>query len=42
MVCKVADGAVVGSALVDRLHRDWPADKQAIGQFVRDLKAATR
>lgn len=44
MVCEVADGAVVGSALVRRLHEDWQGGKgrpQIVG-WVRDLKDATR
>ena len=44
MVCRVADGAVVGSALVDRIHREWNggAGRAAIVEFVQGLKAATR
>jgi tryptophan synthase alpha chain len=44
MVCQVADGAVVGSALVDLLHREWQDGKGAarVAEFVRELKAATR
>jgi tryptophan synthase alpha chain len=41
MVCQVADGAVVGSALVKRLHEDWPERKERIADFVRSLKLAT-
>lgn len=41
MVCEVADGAVVGSALVSLLHECWPKDKQRVVQFVRSLKEAT-
>jgi len=43
-VCGVADGAVVGSALVSLLHRiAEAADRdQAVGRFVEELKAATR
>ena len=37
-VCKVADGAVVGSALVDKAKTQSPAE---LGKFVRALKAAT-
>jgi tryptophan synthase alpha chain len=44
MVCEVADGAVVGSALVSLLHREWNggAGREKIVAFVRALKAATR
>jgi tryptophan synthase alpha chain len=44
MVCQVADGAVVGSALVSRLHKEWNggAGRDSIIKFVRELKAATR
>ncbi len=43
MVCQVADGAVVGSSLVDLLHREWTAgNREAVIAFVKDLKAATR
>ncbi|MDX2064932.1 MAG: tryptophan synthase subunit alpha [Fimbriimonadaceae bacterium] len=43
MVCGVADGAVVGSALVHRLHDGWDGGRGAgvIATFVRELKAAT-
>jgi tryptophan synthase alpha chain len=43
LVCQTADGAVVGSALVDRLHRDWNggAGRESLIQFVRELKDAT-
>lgn len=43
LVCQTADGAVVGSALVDRLHRDWKggAGRESLIQFVRELKDAT-
>jgi tryptophan synthase alpha chain len=43
MVCEVADGAVVGSALVDLLHRVWNDGKGAaeIQAYVASLKAAT-
>ena len=41
MVCKVADGAVVGSALVQMLHKDWPNDKNRVADFVSSLKEAT-
>lgn len=44
MVCEVADGAVVGSALVGKIHREWNGGegREAIVAFVRELKAATR
>jgi len=44
MVCNVADGAVVGSALVGKIHREWNGGegRAAIVQFVRELKEATR
>jgi tryptophan synthase alpha chain len=43
-VCRVADGAVVGSALVDLLAREWHGGRGrgAIVQWVRKLKEATR
>ncbi|HWD38473.1 MAG TPA: tryptophan synthase subunit alpha [Fimbriimonas sp.] len=41
MVCQVADGAVVGSALVNLLHEEWPDGRQRIVEFVRSLKTAT-
>jgi tryptophan synthase alpha chain len=43
-VCRLADGAVVGSALVSLVDRVAnPAGvRDAVGQFVRELKAATR
>ncbi len=44
MVCEVADGAVVGSWLVDLLAREWDEGKgrdKVIG-LVRELKVATR
>ena len=43
MVCQVADGAVVGSALVGKIHREWKqgAGRAAIVDFVRALKKAT-
>lgn len=42
MVCQVADGAVVGSSLVDLLHREWPAGRDNIRRAIQELKAATR
>lgn len=44
MVCEVADGAVVGSWLVDLLHREWQNGKgrDRVIEQVRALKAATR
>lgn len=43
MVCSVADGAVVGSALVKCLHECWgTADAESkVSALVRELKAAT-
>ncbi len=43
-VCAVADGAVVGSALVSQLDRMTGAAEQvrSVGRFVEELKAATR
>lgn len=43
MVCDVADGAVVGSALVSLLHKEWNggSGKDAIIAFVKELKQAT-
>lgn len=42
-VCGTADGAVVGSWLVDLLAREWDGGKGAkgIGDAIRELKAAT-
>ena len=44
LVCQVADGAVVGSFLVDLLHREWRGGtgREKIVQAIRELKAATR
>lgn len=44
MVCQAADGAVVGSWLVDRLARDWNCGegRDRLIEDVRRLKAATR
>lgn len=44
MVCEYADGAVVGSALVGKIGREWNGGKgrAAIVEFVRSLKQATR
>jgi tryptophan synthase alpha chain len=42
MVCEVADGAVVGSFLVDLLHKEWPAGRDTIRRAIQELKAATR
>ncbi len=44
MVCEVADGAVIGSALVSLIHKEWRggAGRDAIVDYVRSLKAATR
>lgn len=44
MVCSVADGAVVGSWLVDQLHKNWGpgVGGRAVKNAVAELKAATR
>jgi len=44
MVCKTADGAVVGSAIVSLLQREWDMGKGAakIRNFIRELKFATQ
>ena len=44
MVCQVADGAVVGSFLVNLLHQVWgePGGREKVVQAVRELKEATR
>lgn len=44
MVCEVADGAVVGSWLVDLVAREWNggAGRSMIVDRLRELKAATR
>lgn len=42
MVCQVADGAVVGSYLVDLLHKEWPQGRAKVLEAIRELKAATR
>jgi tryptophan synthase alpha chain len=44
MVCEVADGAVVGSALVSKLNEVWHngAGRAEIVAFVRELKEATK
>ena len=43
MICKVADGAVIGSALVKLLHEKWQngAGRDLVVQTVREWKAAT-
>jgi len=43
-VCRVADGAVVGSALVSLIERERSSAglRQMVGSFVGELKAATR
>jgi len=43
MVCEVADGAVVGSYLVNLLHDEWQGGvgRQKVVDAVRALKAAT-
>jgi tryptophan synthase alpha chain len=40
MVCSVADGAVIGSSLVDLMYREWP-NESAIRDYVQGLKSAT-
>ena len=40
-VCGYADGAVVGSFIVDLLHREWPNGRNKIVQAVRELKEST-
>jgi tryptophan synthase alpha chain len=44
MVCEVADGAVIGSWLVDLLAREWETGtgRQDIVARIQELKAATR
>jgi tryptophan synthase alpha chain len=44
MVCEVADGAVIGSWLVDQIARGWNggAGRDDIVARIRELKAATR
>jgi tryptophan synthase alpha chain len=42
MVCQVADGAVVGSFLVDLLHKEWPQGRAKVLETIKELKAATR
>lgn len=44
MVCSVADGAVVGSWLVDNLAKDWKggAGRASLVESVRALKSATK
>jgi tryptophan synthase alpha chain len=41
MVCEVADGAVVGSYLVNLLRKEWPHGRAAVVRAVRELKKAT-
>ncbi len=43
LVCNVADGAVVGSALVKLLHEEWNggAGREKVVEFVRALKVET-
>ena len=43
MVCEVADGAVIGSYLVDQIARNWKggAGRNEIVSLIRNLKAAT-
>ena len=44
MVCQVADGAVIGSWLVDLVSREWDGGRgrDKIVGLIRELKAATR
>jgi tryptophan synthase alpha chain len=44
MVCQVADGAVIGSALVDFLSTEWNEGKgrRAVVERIREWKAATK
>ncbi|RMG26636.1 MAG: tryptophan synthase subunit alpha [Armatimonadetes bacterium] len=42
MVSSVAEGAVVGSALVDLLAGGWPENASRVREFVSALKQATR
>jgi tryptophan synthase alpha chain len=43
MVCEVADGAVVGSSIVEFLNKHWNngEGKEQLIQYIRALKAAT-
>ncbi|MEI7984454.1 MAG: tryptophan synthase subunit alpha [Armatimonadota bacterium] len=43
LVCKEADGAVVGSGIVTMLHKHWNNldERHLIGEYVRSLKDAT-
>jgi tryptophan synthase alpha subunit len=43
MVCSVADGAVVGSALVKCLHEHWGTEEgeAKVSALISELKAAT-
>jgi tryptophan synthase alpha chain len=43
-VCQCADGAVVGSWLVDRLQKDWDdvKSREELGKMIYNLKQATR
>ncbi|MBN9501319.1 MAG: tryptophan synthase subunit alpha [Armatimonadetes bacterium 55-13] len=42
MVCQHADGAVVGSFIVNLLKENWPHNRGAIIGAIRELKAATQ
>ncbi len=44
LVCEEADGAVVGSAIVTKLHQHWnqPSERHLISEFVKSLKDAAR
>ena len=41
MVCQVADGAVVGSFVVNLLKEEWPHGRSRIVEAIRELKDAT-
>jgi tryptophan synthase alpha chain len=43
-VCTVADGAIVGSAIVNLIHQTWDngAGATQLIAAIRELKAATR
>ncbi|MBS1702008.1 MAG: tryptophan synthase subunit alpha [Armatimonadetes bacterium] len=43
LVCREADGAVVGSAVVAKLHQHWghPDERSKIAEYIRSLKDAT-
>lgn len=41
-VCGIADGAIVGSYLVDLLQQNWTQDRKVILDSIKSLKNATR